>query len=97
MLMRKICSRDARTRAEVTEMRDAFPRNPHRKPCETVLAHKKRAVLRRPRFAPEGAKQTLFLGAYIPMTPTMNGIQAAMISTRAIEGTTPVLNMSPKV
>lgn len=35
--------------------------------------------------------------AYIPMTPTMNGIQAAMISTRAIEGTTPVLNMSPKV
>lgn len=50
-----------------------------------------------PCFAPEGAKQTLFLGAYIPMTPTMNGIQAAMISTRAIEGTTPVLNMSPKV
>ncbi|WP_303203883.1 hypothetical protein, partial [Raoultibacter timonensis] len=33
-----------------------------------------------PCFAPEGAKQTLFLGAYIPMTPTMNGIQAAMIS-----------------
>lgn len=48
-------------------------------------------------FAPEGAKQTLLLGAYIPMTPTMNGIQAAMISTRAIEGTMPVLNMSPKV
>lgn len=36
-------------------------------------------------------------GAYRPMTPTMNGIQAAMMSTRATEGTMPVLNMSPKV
>lgn len=91
MLMRKICSRDARTRAEVTEMRDAFSRNPHRKPCETVLAHKKGPSCDGPEYSDAGVL------AYIPMTPTMNGIQAAMISTRAIEGTTPVLNMSPKV